>query len=290
MACGIVVRLIGGLLVHKTEDPAVVVMDERAKFVISLVSGHLGGANDLARQIAQMTCAMPVITTATDVHEKPAIDVLAATLGLRVENPQAIRIVNKAFLTDVPVILEDPMGWVRLSPQSSGIPFREGQVVPGNGSACVLVTDRTDCSPAENILVIRPPSLVLGIGCNRNTPFSEMREWIETILAMSHLSTASIGCVASIDLKQDEPAIRQSADHFGVPCRWFSADQLNQARGILHPSETVQRHVGAKSVCEAAALLAARTNELIIPKRSRGNVTLAVARASCVSSESDREM
>jgi cobalt-precorrin 5A hydrolase len=238
-----------------------------------------------------MTCAVPVITTATDVHGKPAIDVLAARLGLRVENPRAIRIINKAFLADEPVMLDDPMGWIRLSAQSAGVPFQTGQVAPGgNDSACVLVTDQTDFDPAENVLVLRPPSLVLGIGCNRNTPFSEMLAWIETVFTHFHLSTASIGCVASIDLKQDEAAIRQSADHFGVPCRWFSADQLNQARGVLHPSETVQRHVGAKSVCEAAALLAARTNELIVPKQSRGNVTLAVARASCLSSESDREM
>uniref|UniRef100_A0A7C4VQD4 Cobalamin biosynthesis protein CbiG n=1 Tax=Desulfatirhabdium butyrativorans TaxID=340467 RepID=A0A7C4VQD4_9BACT len=289
MACGIVVRLIAGLLVHKTEDPAVVVMDERAAFAISLVSGHVGGANDLARRIGRLTQATPVITTATDVHGKPAVDVLAATLGLRIENPQAIRTINRAFLDDAPVILEDPMQWILSAEESTGFPFRAHPPEASDPLPRVVVSDRLLTPPDEHTLVLRPPSLVVGIGCNRNTSFSEMREWIEAVFFECRLSTASIRCLASIDLKRDEAAIRQCADHFGVPCRWFSADRLNQARGVLHPSETVHRHVGVRSVCEAAALMAAGTSELIVPKRKSGNVTLAIARANSVSSASDQE-
>lgn len=289
MACGIVVRVIAGLLVHKTKDPAVVVMDERANFVISLVSGHVGGANDLTRQIAQMTLATPVITTATDVHGKAAIDVLAARLGLRIENPQAIRTINRAFLDDVPVILEDPMRWILSAEESAGFPAWKHATELFDSSPRVVVSDTLLTTPHANVLVLRPPSLVVGIGCNRNTPFAEMRNWIEAVFSEYRLSTASIRCIASIDLKRDEAAIRQCADHFHVPCRWFSADRLNQARGVVHPSETVHRHVGVRSVCEAAALLAAGTNELIVPKRKSGNVTLAIARVNSISSASDQE-
>lgn len=290
MACGIVVRLIAGLLVHKTEDPAVVVMDERAHFAISLVSGHLGGANDLTRQIAQMTLATPVITTATDVHGKPAIDVLAAKLGLRIENPLAIRTINKAFLDDVQVILEDPMRWLGPAAASPEFPSWKTTGEMFDPSPRVVVSDLSLTKPDTNTLILRPPSLVVGIGCNRNTPFSEMREQIEAVFSEYRLSTASIRCFASIDLKRDEAAIRLCADHFRAPCRWFSADRLNQARGVLHPSETVHRHVGVGSVCEAAALLAAGTNELIVPKRKSGNVTLAIARVSSISSALDQEI
>jgi cobalt-precorrin 5A hydrolase len=277
MATGIVVRLVAGLLVHKTEDPAVVVVDDRGRFAVSLLSGHIGGANRLAAQVARAIDAQAVITTATDVNSAAAIDVLAVELGLKIENPPAIKTVNMALLTGRPVEVHDPLGIL-----AGRIPNATGA---GSGSAAarVWVDDRLGTAP-PGALVLRPPTLVAGIGCNRNTEAEEIRGLLLATLRESGLAAASLKGLASVDLKGDEPGLISVAEELGLFLKLFGRAELGALQDrVPTPSAAVEKHIGVKSVCEAAAILASRGGELIVPKRSTRNATVAIARTSSIS-------
>jgi cobalt-precorrin 5A hydrolase len=278
MSTGIVVRLIAPLLRAKTEDPAVVVMDELAVHAISLVSGHIGGANALARRVAEAVGATPVITTATDVNQLPAVDAIAAERGIRIENPSAIRAVSMAMLNGERIGLHDPMGWMWNSLGKFAVPFEEG-----NWSAGVWVDHRNapDFELAEKsaaILRLRPPSLVAGMGCNRGTDAGELRTLLLETLEAAGLSPQSLAAIASVDVKADEPGLLELARELCIPFRTFSREELRAVTNVPTPSEMVERHVGTPSVCEAAALLAAgEAGKLLVTKRKSVNGTVAVA-------------
>jgi cobalt-precorrin 5A hydrolase len=279
MATGIVVRTVAGRIVHKTEDPAVVVVDDRGTFAISLLSGHLGGANRLAGQVAAAIGARPVITTATDVNAVPAIDVLAAELGLKIENPQAIKTVNMALLSGSPVEVHDP--WRVLAGRvPNAAAFTAGA---GTISARVWADDSAAAAPAD-ALVLRPPSLVAGIGCNRDTHPEEIKALLFDTLKAAGLARASLRGLASIDLKADEPGLCALAQELDLPLEFFDREQIAAVEdAVPTPSAAVAKHIGVKSVCEAAAMLASRGGMLIVPKQSSRNATVAIARVSFTS-------
>jgi cobalt-precorrin 5A hydrolase len=282
MATGIVVRSIAGHLVHKTHDPAVVVCDEAGRFAISLVSGHVGGANALARGVAAITGGQSVITTATDVNQVPAIDVIATESRLVIENPVAIKTVNMALITGAPIRVHDPYGKVisRLPP-GQVTPF-EDRGVGQDGVAVFVDHMRLDLPP--HVLVLRPSTLVAGMGCNRGTDLEEMRDLLERTFSANHLCLSSLRCLASVDLKADEPGLLVLADSLKIKITFFTPKQLNTVAKVPTPSATVEKHIGVQSVCEAAALLATNQGRLIVPKQKTANVTLAVAADSCTSS------
>lgn len=288
MAAGIVVRAIGPLLRHKAVDPAVVVVDDQGKFAISLLSGHIGGANRLAARTAELLGAMPVITTATDVNGRPAIDVLAVELGLAIENPAAVKGVNMALLAGRPVALWDPWGLVApvlgadVQAVDLAVVAAFSPEQPG-----VYADDR--CAPLpEHVLRLRPPSLAAGIGCNRDTAAEEIAALLKAALAEGGVSERSLWKIASIDLKRDEPGLLALARTLGVPLHFYSAESLNQVRHVPNPSAMAAKHVGVHSVCEAAAILAAQQGHLIVAKRKSANATVAIARRASLSSASDR--
>ncbi len=274
MAAGIVVRVVAPLLTHKTRDPAVVVVDDRGRFAVSLLSGHIGGANRLAEQVAAAIDAQAVVTTATDANAAAAIDLLAVEMGLRIENPQAIKTVNMALLTGAPVEVHDPLGLLtgRIPPAVAG--------APATAAARVWVDDRIS-DPPPGALILRPPSLVAGIGCNRNTDAGELRELLMGTLRTAGLAAASLSGLASIDLKKDEPGLSALAQELGLPFYCFGREEIGAVEdAVPSPSAAVAKHIGVKSVCEAAAILASRGGTLIVPKRTSRNATVAVARIS----------
>ena len=290
MATGIVVRMIAPLIQSKVEDPAVVVVDDRGNHAISLLSGHLGGANALAIEVAELIGARPVITTATDVNQIVAIDVLAKEKQLNIENPQAIKAVNMALLKGEPIGLHDPFGLMQDSidaiPWSTEIPARQSRS-PGKRRgddiiSRVFIDDVTADLPPE-VLVLRPPTLIAGMGCNRNTSVKEMKHLLETVLAQFHLSGASLWGLASVNLKADEPGLLALAEALGLPLYFYAKEELNQVKDIKNPSAMVEKHVGVKSVCEAAAILAAQSGTLVAPKQTSRNVTVAIARRAFIS-------
>jgi cobalt-precorrin 5A hydrolase len=294
MSTGIVVRVIAPLIKHKTEDPAVVVTDDRGQHVISLLSGHLGGANQLTRQLADIVGGRPVITTATDINRLPAIDVLAQEKNLIIENPAAIKTVNMAIVKGETIYVHDPHNLLqdrlpKTEPrQVENRDKASGKDLQGSehiGKPAVFVDD-VQLTPPTGTLVLRPASLVAGIGCNRNTPAREIKTLLEAVLATAGLSVLSLKCLASIDVKSDEDGLIAAGRDYGLPLVFFERTELNQVMNIENPSTIVEKHVGVKSVCEAAAILAAQNGSLIVPKQKTKNVTVAIARIDFSSSAS----
>ena len=299
-ATGLVVRCIAPLLAGKTVDPAVVALDHHGKFVVSLLSGHLGGANELARQVAAITGGEAVITTATDTEGLPAPDLLALRAGLRVLNPEAIRVVNAALLAGQTLGLRDPEGWLhaRLTVQEAKYfaliaPIDEpaaeldpavGQVLPiaqtppktpAQGPQ-VWVDWRVAPLP-ENCLALAPPALCLGVGCRRGVLAAEVLELIHKTCADNALELKAVACLASADLKADEEGLLEAARILGVPLLTFSPAEL----AIYPPAKVSQKAIsalGLPGVCEPAARCAAHGGPLLLHKQTHGRVTLAVAR------------
>ncbi|MDD2902222.1 MAG: cobalt-precorrin 5A hydrolase [Syntrophales bacterium] len=280
MAAGIVVRGIAPYLRGKDKDPAVVVVDEAGQFAVSLLSGHLGGANDLAREVARILDGTPVITTATDVQKLPALDSLAAERGLLIENLAPVRQVSMALLSGRPVRLVDPEGYLAdIVRENPGLFIIESKVnaAPAGAGPGVYVGFREGDWPPE-WLILRPRNLVAGMGCHKGTPVGELIEFIQKIFRQERLSLASLKALATIEAKKEEPGLRQAAQELGVEFLWFTAEELKTVN-VPHPSPQVAKHLGVMSVSEAAALKAGG-GELILAKVKGANATLAVARAA----------
>jgi cobalt-precorrin 5A hydrolase len=278
MATGIVVRHVAPWLRGKDLDPAVVVMDEQGRFAISLLSGHLGGANDLARGVAELVGATPVITTATDVQGLPAVDSIAARLGLAIENLGMVKVIHMALLQGQKVRLVDPMGYLGGELAGCQELFEMGPEEPGflgQPGPAVYVGCRNYQWP-EGWLRLRPKNLVAGMGCNKGTQVTEILELIQNTFSRGNLSLQSLHTLATIAAKQDEAGLKAAAQRLGVRFIWYSKEELAEMK-VPNPSAMVQRHMGVASVCEAAALKAAGAGKLLVPKQKTTNVTLAVA-------------
>jgi cobalt-precorrin 5A hydrolase len=233
-----------------------------------------------------------VITTATDVNRLPSVDVWAQQRGLAIENPKAIKSINMALLTGSGFWIHDPFDLARgdfaqarrINPaQDGGAGDADLGALPG-----IWIDDRVAVL-APHVLVLRPSSLVVGLGCNRNTDLDEIENLLNRVCEKYNLAPASLSALASVDLKADEPGILALADARQLPLRFFSRDRLGRVEGIQSPSAMVTKHIGVPSVCEAAAILAADQGDLIVPKHKSANVTLAIARRGCIWSASAPE-
>lgn len=247
LATGAVVRLIAPLLGDKAGDPGVVCVDEGGRFAVSLVGGHAGGANELAREVGEVLGAEPVVTTATDAVDLPGLD----TLGLPVEGDVAG--VTRALLDGEPVALRTDVGW----------PLPALPVTTGESAYTIRVTDAL-VGPAERQAVLRPPSLVAGVGASKGAPVEEIVELVEGCLREAGLSTASLAGLATVGAKAGEPGIVGAAQRLGVPLVTYSAEELARVE-VPNPSDAPLAAVGTPSVAEAAALV--RGGELLVPKR-----------------------
>ena len=244
-ACGIAVRTIAPFIKSKTEDPAVVVLDEAGKNVISLLSGHIGGANELARRIAGITGGNAVVTTATDVRNLTAVDEWAVKNNCSIENIKAAKDVSSEIL--------------------------DGHRVG------VAVTDLLQPAPWPVTLWLRPKNLVLGIGCKKNTDFELLKESASDFLKNAGVSPLSLSALASIDLKKDEKAIKELAEEYGVPFVTYKAEELAELEGNFSSSEKVKSVAGVDNVCERAAVLKAE-GPLLRSKTLYKGITFALAK------------
>lgn len=282
MATGIVVRTLAPHLRGKAVDPAVVVMDEAGRFAISLLSGHLGGANELAGELAEMLGATAVVTTATDVNGLPAWDAVARRLGYGVEPVGRIKDLNSLLLRGETIALVDRPGQVAEAfAEVPGVQLHgtfAGALQSGAAGA-VFVTHRLlpDLESRQNLLVLRPRVLVVGLGCNRGTPESEIHEAVAAVLEENFLAFSSVARLATIADKADEAGLLAFAGRYALPLDFHPAEALNAVPAPSAPSAHALAAVGAKGVCEPAALLAAGGGPLLVRKQKRGNVTVAVA-------------
>ncbi|MBI4805107.1 MAG: cobalt-precorrin 5A hydrolase [Desulfovibrio sp.] len=277
-ACGIVVRAVAPLLKGKAADPAVVVIDQNGRHAVSLLSGHLGGANDLARRVAAFTGGEAVITTATDSAGLPSLDLLARDSGLAIENLDAVKTVNAGLLAGQTVQVFDPDG--RLAVPAKHCDRFEWVGAPhllDRDCPAVAVSWRKDTFP-PGCLVLRPRVVVAGIGCRKGTPAPEIIQAFSAACSERGVALKSLAALASIEAKRSEPGLSEAARELGVELVFYPSDRLAAVIAPT-PSPMALKHMGVESVCEAAAMLAAGTDRLLLAKTKTKTVTVALALA-----------
>jgi cobalt-precorrin 5A hydrolase len=281
ISVGAVVRMIAPLLQNKKVDPAVLCVDDANRFTICVLSGHVGH--------------QPVITTASDAIGTLTVDILGREHGWTLDDME--RNVTRgcaAVVNATPVLFVQETGepdwWPEAKPLPEGVRYATSldAVDPAAYEILLIATDRdlraTHPAHWQNAVVYRPRSLVLGIGCDRDTPVDLVERGVAALLEKHGLSAKSVKEVATVDRKQDEVAILALCERHGWPLRTFTAAELDVVSGIENPSEMVQKHVGTRGVAEPSALLAAGAERLSLPKQiytepgAGRSMTLAVAR------------
>lgn len=268
-ATGIAIRSIAPYIRSKTRDPAVLSIDEQGKFVIPLLSGHIGGANSLATGIAAVLKAVPVITTATDVNELFAVDEWAARHNMSIFNMDAAK-TFASYLVDCKKV-----GVKSDFPIKGALP--KGLVLAEEGPVGMAISLRKTVQPFVETVVLRPRILHLGIGCRRGTPMDKIEEMVIQELKKLKVTLSVVKGIASIDVKKDEQGLLAFADVSVLPVRFYSSAELNAVEGDFTPSAFVAQTVGVDNVCERAAVLDSGGGRLLLRKTARNGVTLAIA-------------
>ncbi|WP_394154290.1 cobalamin biosynthesis protein [Vibrio maritimus] len=292
-ATGIVSRTIASLVNNKRTDPAVVCVDEHGKFAVSMLSGHRGGANALTTRVAYIVKGTPVITTASDVTETVSTDMLGARFGWMLDpvTEPAITSVSAAIVNEEPVLIAQQAGEKDWWPYDKRMPshihcHHSLEVLDSsNYKAAILVSDQRNIGLSSwdrNVVIWRPRSLVLGVGCDRGTPLSVLIAGLEAFSRQFNLSLSCIRSLASIDLKSDEKGLLELSKAYQWPFVTYAAAELDNLKGIENPSDYVRKVTGSNSVSEAAALKASGCNQLTVAKwafKSEGfNMTIACCR------------
>lgn len=294
MATGIVVRMIAPFIKHKSEDPAILVMDEGGHFVISLLSGHLGGANEWTSEVAIITGATPVITTATDVNQLPAPDVLARKIGAKVEDFSMLIKVNAAIVNGETVkyyldsTLADDFEQAVQAHQVDYVLFHPEEPFPWGEEPKVVITDRTiDCIGVT--LVLRPPTMTVGIGCRRDTPKELILSAVAESLQNVRRSPLSVKGAASVIVKADEIGLLEAMEALKWPIQFYTQEEMAPCieEAQIIESNFVKQTIGVGNVCETTALLLAQGQELLQHKTIFPRTTVAIARVHYKSSELD---
>ena len=284
-ATGIAVRGIAPWVKDKKTDPAVLVIDEQGKFVISLLSGHIGGANDMAREVARLLDAVPVITTGTDVNNTFAVDAFAVKNQLQISDMTlakeiAARLIDRQLVGFASDLRVADMVSNALTVYSSA---------PEIG-VCITVQPGRRQAFWKKTLFLTPKNVHLGIGCRRGTPFEVIEERVQQVMSECGLDWKAVAAAASIDLKKDEEGLKEFCRVHEIPFTVYSAEELNQTEGSFTPSKFVGTITGVDNVCERAAALDCIRNRIyakgnnleggyhMIQKKTAGDgVTVAAA-------------
>jgi cobalt-precorrin 5A hydrolase len=275
-ACGIAVRAIAPLIKDKYTDPAVLVVDEAAGFVIPILSGHMGGANELAVRLAEAISAIPVITTATDRNGRFAVDVFARSHGLVIDD----RVLAKAVSADV--LAGEPVGFFCDFPLDGEAPKELScdTICRHNIWVTVSKRERTE-SGTGRVLKLIPRCVTVGIGCRRGTSREKLREILTAAMEENHVDGRSVCALASIDLKQGEPGICMLAGELGIPFLTYTGEELLNVPGRFSESEFVRQTTGVGNVCERAAMAAclevSKSSRSLFGKFAKDGVTVATA-------------
>ena len=298
LSLGAMVRLIAPLLQDKKTDPGVVVVDDHALHAVSVLSGHVGGANQLTLLVAQVLGAQPVITTASDVGETLAVDIFGREFGFTMENSDKVTAVSAAVVNELRVHIVQEAGernwWKYDRPLPSHLVVYDDvdSALTQAFDAAIVVTPReletfeTELLLANGVLY-RPKVVTLGIGCNRGTHVDEIESVIRQVLNDLRLSIKSVHNLATIDVKANESGLLEVCQRHGWSLHAYSAAQLNQVT-ISQPSALVHQYVGAWGVCAPAARLASGATNWVLEKMKSGNVTLSVCLMGDVSGKLKR--
>ena len=282
---GAVIRMIAPHLVDKKSDPAVIVIDDRANHVISTLSGHLGGANALARLVASLLGAQPVITTAADVNETIAVDLLGKEFGWTIENFENVTRTSAFMVNEERIAIYQEAGeknwWHVPLPKNVNIVDSIEHVKSPEFKAGLIISDRTinDLEIMGKSVIYRPKSLVVGIGLHWDTTKEIIESGIMTVLKEKGLSFRSIRNVSSINREAKVKGLVEFSGLHKIPVETYDRDRLLSI-SVPNPSQTVQKFEGTPSVSEASSLLSSK-GELVVPKQKfPPNLTVAVSRVN----------
>ena len=293
-ATGIAVRSIAPYVASKKTDPAVLVTDECGKFVISLLSGHLGGANELALQAAEALHAVPIVTTATDLEGKFAVDVFAKKNNCHIFRMKEAKEVSAALLagekvgfsSEFPWEGELPDGLVNccglrdenwISENEPGTNVQNDNQIKSASDLFpkvgIAVTIHKNCTPFLSTTHVVPQAVALGMGCRKNKEAQAVEKAAFTCLEENQIYPQAVACLASIDIKKEEPGLLALAEKMGIPFETFSSEELLAVKGEFTASSFVSRTVGVDNVCERSALKAAQDRICLntgrIPERNQ---------------------
>ena len=268
-AAGIAVRCIAPYLKHKSKDPAVVVMDETGKFCISLLSGHAGGANELAERIADLSGALPVITTATDREHKFAVDVFAKKNGLLITDWEMAKKIS------VQILAGKRIGFCSDMPIEGSVPAEIAMEEPAQTGIWVSYKAFSSYLYEETLQLV-PRSITIGIGCRKDTPEGKIEKAVERCLEEQNIRFQAVERMASIDLKKEEKGILSYCERKGIPFVTYPAGRLKEIEGSISESAFVEQTTGVPNVCERSAL-AASEGSLLCGKKIYDGVTIALA-------------
>jgi len=302
MPVGAAVRLLAPCLDHKHTDPAVVCVDDAGRFAVSLISGHIGGADALAQEVASILDAVPVVTSASHVAGSLAVDLLGQEFGWKVEaDPETVTRASATSVNGELVGIYQEAGETDWWPSGQSLPgnvnvYPSFQSLAGSPSAAALIiTDRlapnhtegvtySAALPGKYVVLYRPRSLAVGLGCRRGVSMDALENLIDTGLHDNNLAKASINCLATAELKRDEIGIGQLADKLQVPVHCYDEPELNSMfppeGSETGPTRSPEPHrlLGVWGVCEPSALLASSATELLVTKIKTDRATVAVAR------------
>lgn len=264
-SAGVAVRAVAPWVKDKKTDPAVLVVDEGKQFVISLLSGHIGGANEAARHLAEELRAIPVITTATDVNSRFSVDTWASRQGLTISSMKAAKAVSAAILEeDVPLVCDFPIRGTLPS-----------GVVPGETGKVGIYVGYRNKQPFAVTLRLIPRVLRLGIGCRKGISEEAIARAVTAVCQREGIAEEAICAVGSIDLKAEEPGLLAYCRHKKLPVKFYTAEELRRVPGEFPASGFVSSVTGVDNVCQRAAMLGAQT--CIAEKTAMDGVTVALA-------------
>lgn len=267
-SAGIAVRAIAPFVRNKTNDPAVICMDERGINVLSLLSGHIGGANKLTLKIAEIVGGNPIITTATDVNGKFAVDEWAHNSNLHIMSLKRARDIAADILDNKKIGFESDYK------VNGDLPL-EIDLAEKEIGICISLDSNK--SSFKNTLNLIPRIVSVGVGCRKGTDFNDVYTAIREVLNRNNISHFAISSINSIDLKKEEEGIKRTAEVFKVPYHTFSKDELSKIQGQFSNSDFVKKIAGVDTVCERAAIMGSKSKRLVISKAVVNSVTVAAA-------------
>lgn len=262
---GIAVRAIAPWVKDKTKDPAVIVIDAQAQYVISLLSGHLGGANDMTNRIASYLEALPIITTATDHLGVIAPDLISKQHKLEIESMEKCKAISVKLIEGEKVAFID---------EDDVIPMPAGYVEEDEDTYNVVVTNQAHVENAFLKLIRK--NIVLGIGCRKNIDSTTMRKYILSQLKALNIHPLAVKLIVSIDIKKQEPCIVELANYLQVPFKVYSKDEINGVEEAYEGSDFVKSQVGVRGVSEPCVILTGA--QVIQEKKKHEGMTLCVGK------------
>ncbi|MFS1512693.1 cobalt-precorrin 5A hydrolase [Chengkuizengella sp. SCS-71B] len=286
ISLGAVVRMIAPLLKDKKTDPGIVVIDDKGEHVISVLSGHLGGANELTKEVAALIDAKPIITTASDVQGTIPVDLFGQRFGWQWESADKLTPVSASVVNEEKIAVVQESGernwWMYDTPLPNNIHLFSTikEALAQQPQAALVVTHRLLNDEEEVILdngvMYRPKVIVLGMGCNRGTSSDEIEQVIKETLEELNFSIKSVKAICTIDLKKDEIGLLEVVDKYNWDFQIYTPSELNEIE-IDQPSDTVYKYTGAFGVSEPAAIRYSGVDKLTLIKKKSGNVTISVA-------------